>query len=349
MNLRNRVVSNNDVYIRETYNKIIGLAIFAHASYILIFGFISYFWLTAYNVLSTLFYVCMLIAVAKGYFKFAVAAIHVEACLFVMVCTLLCGWSIGVALYLPAMASLVYFCPFDRKYIPYIFSAVEMAMFLALRLYTWKYDSNYMQVSENVRHMLYIYSACEAFAIIMYAGFISNVSATVTEERLQEENETLSRLADYDGLTNLLSRRCFVRKMAEHLDEDLAISMGDIDDFKLINDTYGHVCGDYVLTSVAAVLRKCCPDEVEVCRWGGEEFMFMFSSLEAGEVRRLVNEMCEAIRKQEFIWRGNAIHVTMTFGIAFGGGNDSPLDLIDIADRYMYIGKKQGKNRVITL
>lgn len=338
-----------DKYVKRVYWQIIMLALAAHCSYVVIFWRLGLPAIAAYNVVSVLFYCAMQKAVGKGYFRLAVTCIHLEVCVFVLVCTLNAGWGIGTPLYLIAMTSLTYFCPYKHKNIPYFFAIMEMCLFLALMLYMDLIHPGYLEVSDTARLWLYLYNGCACFTIILYAAFSSKVSAAVSRKELQEENRSLSELANYDQLTGLLSRHAFRKKMEAIKGGSVVIALSDIDDFKKVNDTWGHNCGDLVLSESAELIRYLLGKDAEVCRWGGEEFIFLFRDMEVKTVVEKLRMLCKAIEKHPFHFEESELHITMTFGVSSGMEGMSMEALVNLADKRMYEGKIRGKNRVVFL
>lgn len=345
MHLGSKAAPKDDVYAKRVYQRIISLAIVTHITYIFLFGLLACPPLAFYNGASTAFYLLMLVMVRRGAFRAAVTAIHSEVCLFVAVGVLAVGNEAGLALLLIAMASLVYFCPFAHKYVPYLFSAAEIALFYALKFYMDGRAPRLAALQPGALHGLYAYNAAVCFGIILYAAFASDLSATVSRRKLQQENLTLEAIANHDQLTGLLSRRPFLAAAGQGGLEGAYVAMGDIDDFKGINDTYGHVCGDYILRTVAQLMKSHCP-HAAVCRWGGEEFVFLFREEEAAVLGQ-IEALRGAIAAYPFVYDRFQIRVTATFGLARGAEAPQLPQLIALADERMYQGKRRGKNQVV--
>lgn len=140
-----------DRYVRRIYRQIILLALLAHLSYVFIFIATGIWVLAAYNVASVCFYCTMGIISEKGYYRTAVTAIHLEVCVFAIVSTVAAGWDIGIWVYLIAMTSLTYFCPFQHKGVPYVFAAFEIFVFLALKLYIGFVNPGFFEVKGRRR------------------------------------------------------------------------------------------------------------------------------------------------------------------------------------------------------
>lgn len=346
MAMNSETIDDNK-YVQRVYTQIIILAVLMHMSYVVAFSFLMFRGAAVYNIGSVIFYLIMMALVKRNLYRIVVSAIHVEVCLFVSVCTIAGGWEMGFFLILIALSTLVYFCPFEHAFIPYLFSGLEIVVFFALRLYTAGHEP-LNELPEGFSALfLFMYNAIAGFVIILYACFTSKVSAAVTRKALIAENKNLSDQANHDYLTGLLSRRSFLKWMEEHTDEVQLVMIGDIDDFKHVNDTYGHACGDYILGTVANLMRKYCGKDARICRWGGEEFLFLFHGISYDKALEQIRELRDAIRAYDFIFEGQVIHITLTFGLSKVVKGDNILENVDSADVRMYEGKQRGKDRIV--
>ncbi|MGN1423624.1 MAG: GGDEF domain-containing protein, partial [Oscillospiraceae bacterium] len=172
-------------------------------------------------------------------------------------------------------------------------------------------------------------------------------------EKLNLSNEQLIFTATHDPLTGLYNRNR-LRGTLEKLDkcgEPFCIVMGDIDDFKKVNDTYGHDCGDVVLKSIAEIIMTNIGERDIACRWGGEEMLIiMYGSYDdcygrISNIKSLINSL--AIDHED-----TTVRVSMTFGFAASGedeaGGSMGIDaMISTVDKRLYKGKASGKNVII--
>ena len=127
-------------------------------------------------------------------------------------------------------------------------------------------------------------------------------------------------------------------------EDDYYIAMLDIDDFKKINDVYGHNAGDFILKSVAEIMKSTCSDSL-VCRWGGEEFLVL--GYDKTIAAQQMEGLSEKVSREAFVFEENNISLTVTIGIADRNEADSIDKWIQAADIRLYEGKKSGKNRVV--
>ena len=127
-------------------------------------------------------------------------------------------------------------------------------------------------------------------------------------------------------------------------DKDYYLAMADIDDFKKINDIYGHNAGDYILKTIAEIMKATCKDSL-ICRWGGEEFLIL-----GKDKNKAVSEL-EKLRKnvsdKRYEFEGEQIKVTITIGVAERIESENIDKWIQRADDKLYEGKNSGKDKVL--
>ncbi|MCS7165430.1 MAG: GGDEF domain-containing protein [Candidatus Calescibacterium sp.] len=178
-------------------------------------------------------------------------------------------------------------------------------------------------------------------------------------QALEQQMAFLESLASFDALTRLYNRGAFEKfynavaieskmKMALGLTRTFAVIMIDIDNFKKINDTYGHKAGDRVLSSVADVIRSRKRSTDIAARYGGEEFIIILNVLNKLDAIKFCLSLKDIISKVEIdIGEGKRISVTCSFGISFYPEDSNDKDtLVKIADDNLYNSKNKGKNRV---
>jgi diguanylate cyclase (GGDEF)-like protein len=179
----------------------------------------------------------------------------------------------------------------------------------------------------------------------------------VVEERtrkLHEANKTLSELATTDPLTLLYNRR-FLFKHVEFLindsmrnDNEFSVILFDIDNFKKVNDTYGHIAGDEVLKSIGKLLFVLLRKSDIAARFGGEEFIICLSDTDVIGAAQLAEKIRQKISELVFISDKNTRYtITASFGVAsFRKDIPETKKLIEKVDKALYDSKQNGKNRV---
>lgn len=338
----------------KIFSRIVLFALIAHITFAVLFGCINIFPMMLYNIFSLFFYIMISLLLHKQYYNIVTASIHIEIFFFVTVTTIYLGWDLGYSLYLIALCSLLYFCPYRNLYIPYYFSIAEILLFLMLKIYCSSHAPLYVISSETTILLIYCYNSLLCFAVIVYAAFISNLSAVFTKQELLAQNNNLQTLINHDELTQLHTRTYLKEKSKNFCKDSKKLSspafliMADIDNFKYVNDTYGHLCGDYVLFTLAAILKTVCPSGTDIVRWGGEEFVIIMYDSSKHYVVEAIQKLRETISSYDFQFEGNKFHITMTFGISSTEEYEDFGKLLSLADERMYHGKSKGKNIVIS-
>lgn len=164
----------------------------------------------------------------------------------------------------------------------------------------------------------------------------------------------LREMVEKDALTQINNRRFGENKLKETIGKakisgmPFSISIGDIDYFKKVNDTYGHDCGDAVLVTVAAILKKSMAGKGFVARWGGEEFLLVFDRLNYNDSVAALNMALEEIRATVVNTKEYDISVTMSFGITEGNTEEETRIMLKRADELLYTAKTSGRNQVMS-
>lgn len=177
----------------------------------------------------------------------------------------------------------------------------------------------------------------------------------MTERVLLQEK--LKHLASTDGLTQLYNRTYFLseaEKVLQTLHQEggnVAVIMFDIDYFKVVNDTFGHVAGDHILSHVASVAKACLRESDLIGRYGGEEFIICLPNTTVKEAHELANLIRLKVSKSTGIVSNKKISVTSSFGVSScfikAGDNSNAMNtLMKQADQALYIAKNNGRNCV---
>ena len=171
-----------------------------------------------------------------------------------------------------------------------------------------------------------------------------------TNKILDERNKKLSKNINQDYLTKVFTRHKFdeyisieIEKINRYKNEIFSLLILDIDDFKKVNDTYGHLAGDKVLKDFSKVIKAYARLSDIVARWGGEEFAVLLPSTPLEDAVIVAQKFCSAIEQHKFKHVGR---ITCSIGIATFKAGDTKKTLFKRADEALYISKNTGKNRV---
>jgi two-component system cell cycle response regulator len=195
-------------------------------------------------------------------------------------------------------------------------------------------------------------SFARPFDSIEATNFIHQATPFLFNRKLLQR---LERLAAIDELTGAFNRAFGLRRLAEELsrcdrrDGELSLCMVDLDDFKQVNDTYGHPAGDLVLKEVCELMRGATRLSDFVVRYGGEEFVVVMPDTSADAAAGVMERLRKGIHDLSLAYQDHTISVSISGGLASYPADDTPTleSLIARADSELYRAKRQGKDRVL--
>ncbi len=344
-----------------------------HFTFLVAFVIFGFYFMAAFNVLSVTLYICCAISCFRGTVgKHAsgwINAVFTEIVIHAFLCTIIQGLDTGFYVYYIMTVPIASYCLFfyeDRKLIYkriFAYTAVVIVMLGISVAFDVMFGSVYKILGRDSITQLHInvfssinifftFTALCAFTLL----FCMEIYAAIT--KLNEKNDELEFIAEHDALTGLYNRHA----LWDYFDglskngKSFCVILGDIDDFKKVNDTYGHDCGDLVLKCVAGTILDEVGEEDIAVRWGGEEMLIILLGskneciLRTEKIRKHINEL-------KIVHNGINVKVSMTFGLVdFSELNirteavhsSTYMDsLISIADKRLYDGKNSGKNKVV--
>ncbi|TPE52786.1 diguanylate cyclase [Maribrevibacterium harenarium] len=182
---------------------------------------------------------------------------------------------------------------------------------------------------------------------------VADKTAELREQNLEliKLNQKLSRLANTDALTQVYNRTRFDQLFQEHVEVSrrrgtaLGFLLIDLDDFKKVNDRYGHQTGDKVLKHAAACITKVIGENGMVARWGGEEFAVLLPYFELDKAMEIAEHLRQTLANTPFDIQH--IHITTSIGVAQLRDDETGDELLSRADEALYSAKGKGRNQVI--
>ena len=168
-------------------------------------------------------------------------------------------------------------------------------------------------------------------------------------------HEEIYTLTTMDGLTQVYNKRYFVESLdrelarAQRYRRDLSLVMLDVDHFKKINDTFGHLAGDMVLKDLAATIAGRIRREDVLARYGGEEFSIILPEIDGYNAHQFAEKIRAIVEQSHFMFESTVIPVTISMGVSTSG-EDTPdaMGLVRAADEKLYEAKRTGRNRVVS-
>lgn len=180
---------------------------------------------------------------------------------------------------------------------------------------------------------------------------VTVIVLTLVNIALRRYQARIAALATTDQLTQLLNRRGFDLLANQAIQEarrnpnSLCALLLDLDNFKNLNDSHGHLAGDEVLRGFANKLRDNLRQSDIICRWGGEEFILLLKDTSLEQARLLAEKIRQQTEQSSFSYKGASLPITTSIGLAELHADDSLSELLARADRALYRAKQSGRNR----
>ncbi len=263
---------------------------------------------------------------------------------YVLLCDFFLGYEINSVIFLPIVVICVYSIYNFKKTDLIITAMMLFSTYFALLYFrfntTPKYDSSeflYIEISN-----VFISIFCSYF-VLYSKQFSDSYLKKVTDEKIKN----LSSRASKDFLTGLWNRRYIIDAFEnQKMPEEYHVVLADIDFFKKINDSYGHDAGDYILKAISKMLMDYFNNSAFICRWGGEEFVFILQGTNKSRVFDSLEKLRIKISNSLFLYDNEVIQLSMSFGVSHIIDNVSFDDRVKYADEALYFSKENGRNTV---
>ncbi len=330
-----------------------------HALFLITFYVLSVKEMFYFNIASVSIYIFTFLLIFKKRIQAFILTVIIEVQLHLIAATLSIGWESGFPLYPFGLITVIYYTKYiyyDKKFmkpIPIIVSVFAIIEFVSLKVVTVLTEPRYI-IQPLVLTRFSIFNGLLIFMLIMIS-LIDYTNVVLKTEKV------LHHIADFDELTNVFTRRKIhellneYHKMAENGKQNFCISIMDVDNFKYINDTFGHDTGDYVLKTICknikSELSKNSKKYTDIARWGGDEFLIVQQyddkSVTLEQCRNTIATIQNNISNYNFTKKGTKLPVSLTIGFASHNKGDSIDETFKNADENLYKGKVKGKNTVV--
>lgn len=280
---------------------------------------------------------------------------YIEVILHSFAATICLGWKFGFAQYIIAIIPVGYYICYTldierRKFTIATLSGVFSALaFLACKFISFFREPLIALNNVALELSLYVFNSLCAFVFLIVFSLVFVYEIKLSSSQLKHQNAILDKLASTDPLTGLYNRRSmdiFLAQAAE-TKSSFALIMCDIDNFKSVNDTYGHDFGDVVLKGIAGITAEQVKGHGYVCRWGGEEILILINNASEESSFRIAENIRRNVANRVFELNEKWIRCSLTLGIALHDGKESVEETITRADYNLYCGKRNGKNAVV--
>lgn len=326
---------------------------FVHLMLIFIFAAFGVYPMVIFNIFSTICYLSCGILVKKELYIPLYYITFVEISLHSYIATILVGWETGFPMYIIGITPIIFYMHFSLNenstlYETLLIGLCSLATFVSCKFISYKTEPLYT-IPDEPSFWIYIFNSLCTFAMLVLFSLIFLREIKSAHTKLENQNAQLDRIAGIDALTGLYNRRSMDKFLAAAMScpNDFSIIMCDIDDFKKVNDTYGHKSGDKVLQAISKIIVSSLREDDFVCRWGGEEILILISGTALNPAAMAAERIRSQVEKMSVDSDGQAIKCTLTIGVAERSEGKSTDDIIALADERLYKGKRSGKNRVV--
>ena len=345
---------NETVDHQLKYKFVFVACILVHIILVIIFALLGIFKLSFFNVCSVAGYILCWRWVEKEVYEPAYYYTCVEITAHAILAAITVGWDCGFSMYIIAFVPVTLYMQFNmdrsldlrRTYFNGIYQA---AAYVMCRIFTLIMEP-FEKIADEAVITFYLFNSVCAFAMITLFSIMFMLEIRSSHMSMQLKNEELDKMASIDTLTGLLNRRSMMKCFDSALEgrENFSVIMCDVDNFKKINDTYGHDCGDVVLKEISMAVASCLRENDSISRWGGEEILIMINDAVTSEAVLIAERIRKKVERREIKFNDRIINCTITIGVADLSQGGSIEHTITIADERLYRGKTGGKNCVIS-
>ena len=299
-----------------------------------------------FSIPTLLVYILGYVLISKDRLDIYVRLVYFWITFYMCLCTFCLGYKIGFHLYCFSMIPIIFYTEYmaDKlgrtKVNAFVASSIIAICYLLSTGYT-AFKGPIYPVDNSIAGAFWTFNSV---IVIAFLVFYSRLMLSL----IGDYENKLKDAALIDKLTGLYNRHYMMEKLEKTVNDSgpKFITMIDIDDFKKINDRYGHNAGDYILINVARIMREVCKG-CDISRWGGEEFLIYSSGNLRAKGLPMFETLRQRVESEDFVFGEEHIKVTITSGMAEYTSDSSVDKWVNAADDNLYTGKKTGKNKVV--
>ncbi len=318
------------------------MCLMVHISYFSVFFIMGAIPLCLINAISSIFYILFLIfSKNRERSEKATVVSYFEIIIFAFLCEIFTRNTFGFIYFVIGMIPVVfYLCPsYGNK--RFFFQIVGVISALMINLTPILVpDRFFSQLYSNLSPYATVFN----FVNLLITLFTVLYTAFFYKLELDMIKSELDYTSTHDPLTGLYNRR-FLYDMIDKGSEDLiSVLLLDVDNFKKVNDNFGHDIGDEVLVSLSSCIHEVKEDGYYPVRWGGEEFIVYYKDMDIDTAYERAKHLCQLIFQKTIL--PDNTPVTVTVGLNSGKRKDFD-SILKTADKYLYLGKENGKNCIV--
>lgn len=340
---------------KQKFSVIIYSVALVHFFLCFLFGFFKVYPLLIFNIISVITYLSSSLLIRKEHLWAVYCITYFEIILHSFVTALIIGWQFGFAQYIIGLIPVGYYICYTmntsrhKMLIASLSSLLAMASYVSCKLLSYYTTPVYGSNVLSMELFIYLFNTVCTFIFVIVFSMIFIAEIKWSQTQLHHQNAILEKLASTDPLTGLYNRRSMdiFLNQAFETNAGFSLIMCDIDDFKKVNDTYGHDFGDIVLREVAHITTQQVKTNGYVCRWGGEELLILINGSAKERVAYIAENIRRNVANHIFELNNQWIHCTLTLGISTHTDGEPVEETITHADYNLYQGKRNGKNRVV--
>ena len=308
--------------------------------YLVLFIVTGVYSMAIYTGATILFYLgCFYLFKKRKYYQYALLCGN-EFFAYIITTTVLVGFASGFHLYLIGLSVVSFFTTyFSKRHLiqgSIVWAGLSIGLYLMLYFVTRSNSPKYLIPDWMNVTLMTLHIVVTFLFVAFYLFTFTNYSLSL-EKKIMFESRT-------DELTGINNRYGLYDYFSQEEDKyNKVLALFDIDNFKVINDTYGHVAGDFILKRIAQIMSETLKDAF-ISRYGGEEFIVVVNKDNAYES---LESLRKAIENEVIEFEGHKHQVTITIGATSYKKEISIEKWIELADEKMYSGKNSGKNKTV--
>ena len=314
------------------------------------YSFIQQWQIAVISFFGCLIWVWIFFLTKKQYHILPFILCVIECIIGSVLTTLLIGWSAGPYFSLVLLLPIIMLNGKIRKPVRIFYSFLVLGLIIGLFLFSINVPQFMVLVPlyQNVLFLANIGFGCTALIAIVNR---TETEKVIIQSEFVSTNQKLMTLANTDPLTDLLNRRVMLEKIEKEKEKvesggaNFSLIMLDVDNFKQINDEFGHEGGDFVLQRLSEMIRMSVRSYDLVSRWGGDEFLIMLLETDLANCQRVAEKLRLRVVNSPFVYHMEDITVTITLGISVCNKESGIGNALRKADLALYKGKQMGKNR----